>query len=96
MLKLSNPSLCHHSLVFDDLIDKVSNSEFLEFFNLEILEHSNFKETTARQFIIRVMSNEKRPDKFVHAHYSRKLRGGNNRFLGGLIWMMRPLSKHGI
>jgi hypothetical protein len=62
---------------FDDLIEKISASEFSDFFELETIEHARFEEPTAEKFIIRIMSNEKRDDNFVTAEYSRHLRGGN-------------------
>lgn len=66
--------------LFDALIDKVSQGEFGEYFDVEITEHNRFEEPTAEQFIIRVMSNEKRADNFVTATHSRKLRARNPLF----------------
>ena len=57
---------------FDELIEKVSNDEFSEFFELKIVEHSDFEEATAEGFITRVLSRENRPDKFVTATISRE------------------------
>jgi hypothetical protein len=74
---------------FDDLIKKVSTSEFAEFFDLEHTEHAAFEEPTARQFIIRVMANEKRADNFVTAEYSRGSRMPNPLF--GAIAFQRYL-----
>lgn len=59
---------------FDALIEKISTSEFADFFNLEIIEHANFDEPTAERFIIGVLSGEKRADNFVTATHSRKMR----------------------
>lgn len=62
---------------FDDLIKKLSKNEFVDFFDLEVKEHAEFEESTAKRFIIRVMSKEKRADNFVTAEHSRKLRKRN-------------------
>jgi caspase domain-containing protein len=62
---------------FDNLIKKVSTSEFAEFFDHELTEHARFEESTAEEFIIRVMSKEKRADNFVTAKHTRKLRTPN-------------------
>lgn len=70
---------------FDSLIKKVSTSEFGEFFDLEVIEHARFEESTARQFIILVMSKEKRADNFVTARHMRKLRGGNPLFGAAML-----------
>ena len=59
---------------FDDLIEKVSNDKFSDFFDLVIAEHSDFLEPTAEAFIIRVLSRESRPDEFVTATISREKR----------------------
>ena len=52
---------------FDDLIEKVSNDEFSEFFDLEITEHPDFDEPTSEAQIIRVLARESRTDEFVTA-----------------------------
>ena len=57
---------------FDDLIEKVSNDEFSDFFDLDIAEHSDFMEPTAEEFIIRVLSRESRSDEFVTAAIHRE------------------------
>ena len=60
------------NIFFDDLIEKVSNDEFPDFFDLNIVGHSDFEEATAEGFITRVLSRENRPDKFVTATISRE------------------------
>lgn len=62
---------------FDGIIKKVSTNEFVDFFDVEVKEHPEFEESTAKRFIIRIMSKEKRADNFVTAEYSRKLRKRN-------------------
>ena len=55
------------NLFFDTLIRKVSTDEFSEYFDLDVVEHSNFEESSSEAFIIRVMSRQDRPDEFVTA-----------------------------
>ncbi len=62
---------------FDDLIQRISTAEFAEFFDVERTEHAGFEEPTAKQFIIRVMSKEKRADNFVTAEFDQKPRTRN-------------------
>jgi hypothetical protein len=57
---------------FDDLIKQISTEKFADFFELEKIEHAHFDESTAKKFIIRVLSNEHRPDNFVNAEYLRE------------------------
>lgn len=59
---------------FNKLIDNAANSEFKDFFDIQVLEHSDFKEFTSKKFIISVLSKEKRRDNFVAAEHSRRLR----------------------
>ncbi|GLH80350.1 hypothetical protein SSBR45G_52590 [Bradyrhizobium sp. SSBR45G] len=75
---------------FDQLQARISTDEFAEFFELEKVEHARFAESTTEQFIIRVLTKERRADNFVTAHYERKLR---NNFLLGAAW---DLLKSGI
>jgi hypothetical protein len=63
---------------FDEIKAKISAGEFAEFFDLEATEHSHFEEPTAEQFIIRILTKEKRADNFVTANYERKLRKPNS------------------
>ena len=57
---------------FDNLKEKISNNEFSEIFEFDIVEHSDFRESTRKGFIIRVLSRESRSDEFVTAKVSRK------------------------
>ena len=57
---------------FDDLIEKVSNDEFSDFFDLDTAEHSDFMEPIAKEFITRVLSRESRSDEFVTAAIHRE------------------------
>ena len=57
---------------FDNLIEKVSNDRFSDFFDLKIVEHPDFSEPTAEAFITRVLSRESRADEFVTAEISRE------------------------
>jgi hypothetical protein len=56
---------------FDALLQKLSTDEFAEFFEIETLEHSDFKEVTSTDFILNVMSREDRIDNFVTAEITR-------------------------
>jgi hypothetical protein len=54
--------------LFEKISNETSSNEFLgKLFTSEAIIHSDFKEPTARDFIIRVLSGEKRPDDFVTA-----------------------------
>ena len=75
---------------FDDLIQKISTAEFSEFFDAERTEHARFEETTAEQFIIRVMSNEKRADNFVTASFYRKPKSRNPLLAGAIAAYLDP------
>ena len=57
---------------FDALIKKVSTDEFSKFFDLRVVEHSDFDELTTRAFIIRVLSRQDRLDEFVTATVKRE------------------------
>ena len=60
---------------FDELLDKVSNDEFSDFFDLNIVEHSDFEEEVAKEFITTVISKESRSDKFVSATIRKEYTG---------------------
>ena len=51
----------------DGLRQRVSNDVFSDFFELEVVEHSDFYEQSAEDFIARVLSRQSRLDKFVTA-----------------------------
>jgi len=66
------------SRFFDYLTRKISSTgSFGDIFDAEIVEHSDFQEPTTRAFIIRVLSNEKRPDNFVTTTISAEYRKRN-------------------
>jgi len=73
---------------FDDLIGKISSSEFAPFFDVEHVEHDRFEELTTEEFMIRVLSNEKRADNFVTAEHTRKLRTRNPFSVGVGVYTM--------
>jgi hypothetical protein len=63
------------SRLFDKLAEKASSGDsFGQFFSSEVVVHPDFQEFTARAFIVRILSNEKRPDNFVTAAISHKQR----------------------
>jgi hypothetical protein len=63
------------SRLFDKLTSEVSaNGRFGQLFSSELVEHSDFTEPAARDFIVRVLSGEKRPDNFVTASTSYGIR----------------------
>jgi hypothetical protein len=62
---------------FDDLKDRLTKADFAEFFQLEFAEHDDFREQTAKRFIIEILSREKRGDNFVTADISRERRRTN-------------------
>jgi Caspase domain len=62
------------SRLFDGIIDRLNTDDFSEFYNIDVVEHDNYKEQTARAFIIRSLSGENRPDNFVTASISRDRR----------------------
>ena len=52
---------------FNNLTKTLSGVEFTDYFDVEITEHSDFVEPTAKAFIIRVLTTEQRSDEFVTA-----------------------------
>lgn len=63
--------------LFDGLKTKAASPEFSEFFDTEIREHSSYFDPTSEEFIIRVLSREKRPDRLVTAEIKREKRKSN-------------------
>lgn len=64
------------SRLFDELAREASaGGSFGELFSSELIVHSDFTEPTARDFIVRVLSGEKRPDNFVTASTSFGIEG---------------------
>jgi len=65
------------SHLFDKLAHEASpGGSFGDLFSSELIVHSDFTEPTTRDFIIRVLSGEKRPDNFVTASTSYGLEDG--------------------
>ena len=64
--------------LFEKISRETSSNESLgRLFTSEAIIHSDFKEPTARNFIIRVLSAEKRPDDFVTRGLKAKLPGAS-------------------
>lgn len=60
--------------LFGKITARMTSGEFFsDLFDAKASEHGDYSEPTARSFIIRVLSNEKRPDNFVTAE-SRQVR----------------------
>ena len=57
---------------FDALVRKISTDTFSSFFDLEVIEHSDFEEPTTDAFIIRVLSRQHRIDEFVTASIKKE------------------------
>jgi hypothetical protein len=57
--------------LFDGVIKRFRNGEFGEFFEYSSTEHATYVEPTVRDFMIRVLSRESRPDNFVTAAIKR-------------------------
>lgn len=57
--------------LFDGVLAKFSDSEFAEFFTMTTVEHADFREQVIREFMIRVLSRETRPDRLVVAEIIR-------------------------
>lgn len=58
--------------LFDDVTKRVNSSEFTDFFDVRINEHSQFREDAIEPFIVQCLSREKRPDNFVTAYIGKK------------------------
>lgn len=65
------------STLFDGIIEKLNTDDFSDFYTVGIVEHDDYKEDTARSFIIRSLSNQSRPDNFVTARITRKRKNRN-------------------
>ena len=74
---------------FDTLIREVSDDEFSQFYDLDVVEHSDFIEPTAEGFIIRLLSRQERFDEFVTASIKKERVQGRLGLLGtaGLLGM---------
>ena len=72
---------------FDTLKRKVLTDEFSEFFEIDVVEHSNFEESTTGGFITRVMSREDRMDEFVTASVKRERSRNPLSMMGTSMWL---------
>ena len=57
---------------FDALIQKISIDEFFNFYDLQVVEHSDFEEDTTDAFIVRILSRQDRLDEFVTVSIKKK------------------------
>jgi len=64
--------------LFDGVVSKFKQSEFSEFFQTSVVEHKDYQESVTREFLIRVLSRENRPDKLVTAEITRKRKEANS------------------
>ncbi|MGD9830015.1 MAG: hypothetical protein AB7U66_14920 [Hyphomicrobiaceae bacterium] len=60
--------------LFHDVKERISEGEFSDLFDIELVEHANYQEPTAKKFIIQSLSNERRADNFVTATYQRVMK----------------------
>lgn len=63
--------------LFDGLKVKASSYKFAELFDTEVREHSQYYEPTSEEFMIRVLSREKRLDRLVTAEIKHEKRKAN-------------------
>lgn len=63
--------------LFDGLAKNIQSAEFAEYFETSIVEHSRYYEPAIEEFMIRVLSREKRPDKLVSAEVKRNRQNQN-------------------
>jgi hypothetical protein len=57
--------------IFDGVIAKFDASGFASIFEKDVSEHSDYREPTAEDFMIRVLARETRPDRLVTAEIER-------------------------
>ncbi|MFT4133739.1 caspase family protein [Labrys sp. (in: a-proteobacteria)] len=57
--------------LFDGVLERFNETEFAEFFESRTTEHSTFREPVIREFMLRVLSRETRPDRLVTAEIKR-------------------------
>lgn len=60
--------------LFDATVERLSDDTFAEMFELKHVEHGRYAEPTIREFMIRCLSREARPDNYVTADITRKQR----------------------
>lgn len=79
---------------FATLIQEVSNNEFSQFFEFEVVEHSDFIETAAERFIANVLSRQDRLDEFVTANTRRVSTPGPLGALGEALFPGEHRTEH--
>lgn len=60
--------------LFDSIKLHAQKDEFADYFETAMVEHADFREPTTRNFIVRCLQREKRPDNFVFADVVKKKR----------------------
>lgn len=63
--------------LFDGVISRIKQREFSEFFDIDVVEHADFREATAEDFVLRTLVRTPRPDNFVTAEIKRVRRKPN-------------------
>lgn len=57
--------------LFDAVVAKFASSEFAEFFDTTVVEHSDYREPAIQEFMIRSLYREARPDRLVTAEVKK-------------------------
>jgi hypothetical protein len=57
--------------LFDGVLGRLNKSAFADYFELATIEHASFQEEHTREFIIRTLAGENRPDNLVNARVLR-------------------------
>lgn len=57
--------------LFDGITSRFNTEDFSEFYDVHVVEHDDYPEVTSRQFIIKSLNGEKRPDNFVTASITK-------------------------
>lgn len=65
------------SNLFSSLIAKFEKLNFKSYFEDQVIEHRRYDEGAAEKFMIRVLSKENRPDNFVSASHTKRLKNRN-------------------
>lgn len=82
------------SELFDGLVETFDESEFAEIYHKEVTQHSRYYETTIENFMIRILSREKRPDNLVIAEIERKKRRKPNPFTAATTSMLLAFNQY--
>lgn len=78
--------------IFDGVTDRFRVSDFAEFFEEEITNHSDFYEAASEEFMIRILSREKRYDRLVTAEIKR-VKKKPSAFQAALAGMMASINQ---